>query len=444
MKDFFISYTKSDKAWAEWIAWQLEAAHYSVVIQAWDFGPGGNFVLDMQKAAKDCERTIAVLSADYLNSRFTQPEWAAAFAQDPTGEKKLVLPVRIGVCDPKGLLPQIIYIDLVGMAEPNARNALLTGVNRGRAKPDTAPQFPGTTPAPAFPPADPALKELARIRQRIANALIARKGTMRALIETLDGDPIPDDPPVRSQRLAECLTNIPLDRLVAVLNRAHHSLYEDTDALARKADEEVLLKVADITIPLQVDQAQLAGVKQHFADGRIALIRLPAATATVAEIIMAGVDNRATQFRDPPTELDDPWGEYAQPIPPERGLRTDANSLIASMREHLSMQFVPVNKRQQHAGNHVAIDKLVNAELQYRLEAQLEGKRYYLICDPPAVGEDTTLWDEAMKKLIETYPALAFIQLQQDDVDQEIKEATVTKAIRDMLWRAFEARSNNE
>ena len=48
MKDFFISYTKTDKAWAEWIAWTLEAAGYSTVIQAWDFRPGSNFVLEMQ------------------------------------------------------------------------------------------------------------------------------------------------------------------------------------------------------------------------------------------------------------------------------------------------------------------------------------------------------------------------------------------------------------
>lgn len=47
MKDFFISYTGNDRPWAEWIAWVLEEAGYSVVIQAWDFRPGGNFVLDM-------------------------------------------------------------------------------------------------------------------------------------------------------------------------------------------------------------------------------------------------------------------------------------------------------------------------------------------------------------------------------------------------------------
>jgi hypothetical protein len=49
--DFFVSYTQADRAWAAWIAWQLEAHGYSVVIQAWDFAAGRNFVVEMDKAA---------------------------------------------------------------------------------------------------------------------------------------------------------------------------------------------------------------------------------------------------------------------------------------------------------------------------------------------------------------------------------------------------------
>lgn len=78
-KDFFISYTSADKRWAEWIAWQLEAAGYTTIIQAWDFQAGGNFVLDMNKATMQAARTIAVLSPDYFASKFTPSEWAAAF-----------------------------------------------------------------------------------------------------------------------------------------------------------------------------------------------------------------------------------------------------------------------------------------------------------------------------------------------------------------------------
>jgi hypothetical protein len=70
MKNFFISYNRADKAWAEWIAWQLEKAGFTTVIQAWDFRPGSNFVLEMQQAATEAERTVAVLSPDYLKSRW--------------------------------------------------------------------------------------------------------------------------------------------------------------------------------------------------------------------------------------------------------------------------------------------------------------------------------------------------------------------------------------
>jgi TIR domain len=42
-RDFFISYTNSDRGWAEWIAWQLDEAGYAVTLQAWDFHAGSNF-----------------------------------------------------------------------------------------------------------------------------------------------------------------------------------------------------------------------------------------------------------------------------------------------------------------------------------------------------------------------------------------------------------------
>ncbi|GAB4458252.1 MAG: hypothetical protein Kow0031_38770 [Anaerolineae bacterium] len=158
MKDFFVSYNGKDKAWAEWIAWQLEEAGFSTVVQAWDFRPGGNFVLDMQRAAAESDRTIAVLSQNYLAAMYTQPEWAAAFAQDPTGANKTLLPVRVQECELKGLLSQIVYIDLVGKAQDEARELLLAGLQTGRAKPGAAPGFPGSAggapaaPRPATPP----------------------------------------------------------------------------------------------------------------------------------------------------------------------------------------------------------------------------------------------------------------------------------------------------
>src|SRR5687767_6528945 len=124
MRNFFISYNKADKAWAEWIAWQLEEEGYTTILQAWDFRPSENFVLKMHEAIQNSERTIAVLSPSYLNAHFTHSEWAAAFGQDPTSSIGVLLPVRVEECDPKGLLGRIIYLDLVGRIEDDARAAL--------------------------------------------------------------------------------------------------------------------------------------------------------------------------------------------------------------------------------------------------------------------------------------------------------------------------------
>ncbi|HVU66852.1 MAG TPA: TIR domain-containing protein, partial [Ktedonobacteraceae bacterium] len=139
---FFISYTSSDLPWAEWIAMQLEQAGYTVVIQAWDFRPGSNFVAEMDRAAKRAERTLLVLSPAYLRSDLAFSAWAAAFSQDPGGTQGRVLPVRIEPCDVPGLLRQVVSIDLVSLDEAQARERLLEGVKKGRAKPATA-GFPG-------------------------------------------------------------------------------------------------------------------------------------------------------------------------------------------------------------------------------------------------------------------------------------------------------------
>lgn len=146
----FVSYTQADKAWAEWIAWTLEAAGYRVKIQAWDFRPGSNFVVEMDQAARESDRTLVVLSSHFLQSGFTQPEWAAAFARDPQGREKRLVPVRIDNCKPGGMLGQIIWIDLVGQTEEAARAALLQGFQE-RGKPAVPPAFPAGRPASAAP-----------------------------------------------------------------------------------------------------------------------------------------------------------------------------------------------------------------------------------------------------------------------------------------------------
>jgi hypothetical protein len=152
--EFFVSYNSADRAWAEWIAWTIEAHGYTTRIQAWDFRPGAAFPIEMMKAAAESARTIAVLSPHYVGARFTQAEWAMAFHEDPTGAEGKLLPVRVADFQPEGIFGIVVHVDLVGLDESTAQRALLAGLSRERAKPATLPQFPGS-PARAEKPGFP-------------------------------------------------------------------------------------------------------------------------------------------------------------------------------------------------------------------------------------------------------------------------------------------------
>jgi len=146
MTDFFISYTKVDYAWARWIAWVLEKADHSTKLQTWAYFSGSFFVAEMHKAAAGAERTIVVLSPEYLDSVYGMAEWAAAFAKDPSGETGTLLPVLVRKVELDGFLTPAVHIDLVGLDETAAREKLLAGLGRGRVKPaqlgGRKPRFP--------------------------------------------------------------------------------------------------------------------------------------------------------------------------------------------------------------------------------------------------------------------------------------------------------------
>jgi hypothetical protein len=126
--DFFITYNGHDEHWATWIAGTLEASAYTTIIQKWDFRPGDNFMAAMDKALTSCRHTLGVLSPNYLTSVFARAEWTAAYRQALLGKPRGFVPVRVAECDVVPLLGPLVYIDLVGVEETEARRRLLEGV----------------------------------------------------------------------------------------------------------------------------------------------------------------------------------------------------------------------------------------------------------------------------------------------------------------------------
>jgi hypothetical protein len=170
--DFFVSYTQADRAWAEWIAWVLEEDGHRVLIQAWDFVSGRNWIHGMQGGVAGAERTIAVLSPDYLQSEFGSAEWEAAWAADPLGKQRKLLVARVRECERPGLLAGIVSIDLFGQPEAKTRARLrrmISGALEERAKPETKPPFPGGRAMPREPRFPGALPTVWKVPPRNPN-----------------------------------------------------------------------------------------------------------------------------------------------------------------------------------------------------------------------------------------------------------------------------------
>ena len=140
MKDFFISYTRPDRAWAEWIGSLLENEGYTVFLDVWDFRPGSNFVLQMQQGLT-CKQTLMVLTEAYLKAVYTSAEWTALFSQDPTAQTRKLIPLRVQDFEPYGLIKPLVYIDLVGKDEAEAKQAILDGLKED-GRPKVPPNFP--------------------------------------------------------------------------------------------------------------------------------------------------------------------------------------------------------------------------------------------------------------------------------------------------------------
>jgi TIR domain len=149
--DFFVSYAQADEHWAQWMVWVLAQNGYSCFAQFADIPPGSDFVQEMNNGLMGSRQTIAILSPDYLSSKFAISELNATFGADPIGTKRRLVPVRVKECVPSGILTTRVYIDLVGKESMDAVNALIKGIEASRiAVPDSHSSFTFTKP-PTFP-----------------------------------------------------------------------------------------------------------------------------------------------------------------------------------------------------------------------------------------------------------------------------------------------------
>jgi hypothetical protein len=129
----------ADRAWADWVAWELEAAGWPVLPQDWDFFAGDNYVARRRDALASAKRFIALYSQACFRSPECEDEWTAALLKGPDGRDRLVLATIDEATVAPHLLRTRVAIDLAGLRESEARASAL---RPRRPKPPRRPRYP--------------------------------------------------------------------------------------------------------------------------------------------------------------------------------------------------------------------------------------------------------------------------------------------------------------
>ncbi len=127
--DFFISYATQDEKMAKEINAIVEALGHTTFAQFKDFGPGTNFIREMQRGLANTSRLIALYSPAYEESDHCQAEWAAAYNQDPGSENGKLLPFLIETTALNPLASQVVYRSLVGKNKTVRKAEIIDALN---------------------------------------------------------------------------------------------------------------------------------------------------------------------------------------------------------------------------------------------------------------------------------------------------------------------------
>jgi tetratricopeptide (TPR) repeat protein len=147
--DIYISYVPEDRMWADWIAAVLAPRGLGVVRSATASAAGGNTREEALHGAGTASRTIAILSAAYMQSPQARGVWDAMGAADPAGAGRRLIPIRVGETRLDEPFSERTVVDLTRRDAAQATEELLKALGY---PPQSADAVEGATvPEPRYP-----------------------------------------------------------------------------------------------------------------------------------------------------------------------------------------------------------------------------------------------------------------------------------------------------
>src|SRR5689334_11000080 len=129
--DYFISRCGAVGGLAAEVADVLEVAGYRIKVQDYDFTRGGDFVGDIHDALVSARHMYVLHTRDYDQNYWTRKEFTnfmAAMAESRGARRICVL--RCDESMPRGILANVVFGDVVGVADPAERRKIILDVAR--------------------------------------------------------------------------------------------------------------------------------------------------------------------------------------------------------------------------------------------------------------------------------------------------------------------------
>jgi len=227
--------------------------------------------------------------------------------------------------------------------------------------------------------------------------------------------------------VAEHLLQLELGEAMDACAKARKQLLGRGEVQAAACIKQVL----DCVLPVLQDFRLLHTVREKRGSQAHALIRLPVGIKTLAEIIMAGVDERACLHRPRKKRLEYPGGQYELPHAPELGFDAEGKALDEAWKAHVQnkLAFESLNgaflryichalgSPPDDVGTSESHQRRARREL--RLRARNDNETYYFIISSGDLGVSPEVLNQTISQFKTDFPEIVFLLLDDAHIDRD-------------------------
>ena len=421
----FLSYAHKDEDLRDALDEALGALKHERIIEVWwdrKILPGAEWSDEIIRELEAADLALLLVSPAFLNSPYCyEEEMRRAVERHQAGTARVV-PIIMRPCHwepapfaklqglPKDMKPVTKWRDrdavLADVAAAIHRVAKELAGDTGE-EPNIRPDSPADQTSCKEDAGNEANARLDEIRQSIVQALLQSKAAMEALNMRPSADPA--DREKRAADVADALIKTAKEDIGAFLKKAKEA-HKKLSGRGQHSDISAVRDIVHRIVPRLSNEATINWMRIRRSDVGYAILLIPAAKATVAEIIMAGADDRSLHFKLRKSRDEWPEGEFVLPLPPESGRQHVSQDYQKYIEDHLIQKY---QKKDKELGiSRKDLIKAVSRTLSVRSEE--DNETWYAILKLPDDLKERQLAEEPIRALKQQFPAIVFLELNRD------------------------------